>query len=189
MPEKAIRDSKETGDSPLGNCVEWFRNTRNSLLAFARLQASGDLDAEDLLAETIKQIARALADKRVSDSPDDLTPYAFTTIRHTAITWRRRNTNRRCSEQNYGTEAEATEQIQPWMSVSEDTDYLKNRLQEKLLLLPVELAEIIIMKTWSELSFSEIARITNTAKSTVDSRYRDALARLRKMLREDPIFY
>ena len=97
MPEKAIRDSKETGDSPLGNCVEWFRANRNSLLAFSRLQASSDLDAEDLLAETIKQIARALADKRVSDSPDDLTPYAFTTIRHTAITWRRRNTNRRCS--------------------------------------------------------------------------------------------
>lgn len=169
---------------PLDDCVAWWRAQQNNLLAYSRLQSMGELEAEDLLAESIKQIIRAVADKRLNPTPGNLTPYAFTVIRNTAITWKKKHASRKNVEQAYLQETVQYEQ--PFLP-PQDSDHLREELKKRLLLLPVELAEIIVMKIWSGLSFAEIATITHCPKSTVDSRYRDALARLRKMLRDNPI--
>lgn len=170
---------------PLDDCVSWWRDRRDHLLAYARLKALDDLDAEDLLAESVKRIIRAVADKRLKPEPDELTPYAFTVIRNTAIDWRKKRSNRLNVEQAYVLDPTVREDT--LFSLPEDTDHLHRELQKRLAQLPAELAEIIVMKIWSRLSFQEIAAITHCPKSTVDSRYRDALSRLRKMLRDNPI--
>ena len=169
----------------MDDCVSWWRDRKDSLLAYARLKAGEELDAEDLLSESVKQVVRAVTDKRLSPEPDQLTPYAFIVIRHTAIDWRKKRSNRLNVEQAYVQDPTVREDAPS--PLPGETDHLHRELQKRLLQLPGELAEIIVMKIWSGLSFQEIASITNCPKSTVDSRYRDALARLRKILRDNPI--
>ena len=180
---KPPRDAEHS--HPLEDCVSWWRDRRDNLLAYARLKAQTDLDAEDLLAESVKRIVRAVAENRVAPEPDELTPYAFTVIRNTAIDWRKKRSNRLNVEQAYVQDPTVREDAP--FSLPEDTDHLHRELQKRLAQLPAELAEIIVMKIWSRLSFQEIATIIRCPKSTVDSRYRDALSRLRKMLRDNPI--
>lgn len=126
---------------PLDDCVSWWRDRRDHLLAYARLKALDDLDAEDLLAESVKRIIRAVADKRLKPEPDELTPYAFTVIRNTAIDWRKKRSNRLNVEQAYVLDPTVREDA--LFSLPEDTDHLHRELQKRLAQLPAELAEII----------------------------------------------
>lgn len=126
---------------PLDDCVSWWRDRRDHLLAYARLKALDDLDAEDLLAESVKRIIRAVADKRLKPEPDELTPYAFTVIRNTAIDWRKKRSNRLNVEQAYVLDPTVREDA--LFSLPEDTDHLHRELQKRLAQLPAELTEII----------------------------------------------
>lgn len=173
-------------DAPMQACIDWLQNRRDHLTAFARLQAGNDLDAEELLAETVKNIARALADRRLPGDPEAMTPYAFTCMRHTAANWRKRTFRRNRSEQAYGDEEARTEESRPWLQVTADADDLQRRLASHLEKLPKMQAEIVMMKIWNNLSTTEIARITGTPKTTVDSRYHHALDKLRRMIADDP---
>lgn len=63
---KPPRDAEHS--HPLEDCVSWWRDRRDNLLAYARLKAQTDLDAEDLLAESVKRIVRAVAIRSRSNS-------------------------------------------------------------------------------------------------------------------------
>ena len=45
------------------------------------MKAQTGLDSEDLLAENVKRLVRAVAENRLAPEPDEFTPYAFTVIR------------------------------------------------------------------------------------------------------------
>lgn len=173
-------------DPAMQACIDWLRNRRPHLHAFARLQAGSDLDAEELLSETVKNVAHALADKRLRANPDDMTPYAFTCMRHTASNWRKRHFRRAVSERAYGEEEPSRIDGRPWLDVPEDADYLQRLIARHIQRLPAAQAEIIMLKIWSGLKTTQIARVTNIPKSTVDSRYRLALEKLRQMIATDP---
>ena len=48
--------------------------------------------------------------------------------------------------------------------------------------LPREQREVLVMKIWDELTFAEIAQVLKISQNTAASRYRYALAALRKNL-------
>ena len=48
--------------------------------------------------------------------------------------------------------------------------------------LPVEQREVLTLKIWGELTFQQIATVTDDSPNTVASRYRLALAALREQL-------
>jgi RNA polymerase sigma-70 factor (ECF subfamily) len=48
--------------------------------------------------------------------------------------------------------------------------------------LPTEQAEVVVLKIWEELTFTEIGQILDTSPNTVASRYQYALAKLTKRL-------
>lgn len=48
--------------------------------------------------------------------------------------------------------------------------------------LPVEQREVLVMKIWNELTFAEIATVLGISGNTAASRYRYALAALKKAL-------
>lgn len=173
-------------DPAMQACIDWLRSRRPYLYAFARLQAGYDLDAEELLSETVKNVASALADNRLRATSDDMTPYAFTCMRHTASNWRKRHVRRALSERAYGEEAPCQFDGCPWLGVPEDADYLQRLIARHMQKLPAAQAEIIMLKIWSGLKTTQIARVANIPKSTVDSRYRLALEKLRQMISADP---
>ena len=47
----------------------------------AGLRPVESVDSEDLLAENVKRLVRAVAENRLAPEPDEFTPYAFTVIR------------------------------------------------------------------------------------------------------------
>lgn len=167
-------------------CIDWLRSRRQQLFAFACLQAANDIEAEELLSETIKNIARALAAGRLRPTPDDMTPYAFTCMRHTASNWRKKRLRRQLSERAYGEEEPHHTNGRPWLAVAEDADYLQELIASHLQKLPAVQAEIVMLKIWSGLTTTQIARVAGIPKSTVDSRYRVALEKLRHMIASDP---
>ena len=55
-----------------------------------------------------------------------------------------------------------------------------NELAEHILTLPPESREIVVARIWGELSFEEIANVTNSSRATVWRRYHAALDILRE---------
>ena len=55
-------------------------------------------------------------------------------------------------------------------------------LEAAIRTLPVEQREVVSLKTWGELTFQQIATVTDESPNTVASRYRLALATLRQRL-------
>ncbi|MBS4043842.1 MAG: sigma-70 family RNA polymerase sigma factor [Chitinophagaceae bacterium] len=70
-----------------------------------------------------------------------------------------------------------------------DTKIVNGQIQEKvrvmLDLLPYEQREVIILRHFAELSFKEIAQLTNTSINTALGRMRYGLINLRKMMEEN----
>lgn len=48
----------------------------------AGLRPVESVDSEDLLAENVKRLVRAVAENRLAPEPDEFTPYAFTVHPH-----------------------------------------------------------------------------------------------------------
>lgn len=53
--------------------------------------------------------------------------------------------------------------------------------------LPAEQSEVVTLKIWSQLTFAEIAKVTQTPIGTVASRYRYALKSLKPLLSENAV--
>ena len=69
-----------------------------------------------------------------------------------------------------------------WFQVSSDQQLKADRIQEALQQIPVEQREIIVLKVWGEMTFSEIADSLDESANTVASRYRLGVQALKKRL-------
>ena len=77
------------------------------------------------------------------------------------------------------------------MKKMEETKIMKNQTYEKVRqlvnCLPKEQREVIILRHYAELSFKEIAELTNVSINTALGRMRYALINIRKMISERQI--
>ena len=69
-------------------------------------------------------------------------------------------------------------------TVALEDEERRKQIEKALSNLPVEQAEIVTLKIWSELTFAQISKVIGTPLGTVASRYRYALNHLRQTLRE-----
>ena len=69
--------------------------------------------------------------------------------------------------------------MQPAFDIEDDS---QRALVAALDLLPEEQREVLVMKIWNELTFVEIASALEISQNTAASRYRYALAALKKNL-------
>lgn len=81
-----------------------------------------------------------------------------------------------------------------WLNLSDDSPeqgMMKNqshdRVRRMLHLLPEEQREVIVLRHYGDLSFKEIARLTNCSINTALGRMRYGLINLRKMMKEKQI--
>ena len=142
----------------------WYNEHGPALLMFARTVAGDAAAGED----AVHQVFLRLLEGRVS-KPDDPRPYLFRAVRNAVLDATRRERNRTDLE------------CEPWFEPAgpdEDRERLEAALEE----LPGEQREVVVMKTWGELTFEEIASLLSISANTAASRWRYGVEKLRALM-------
>jgi RNA polymerase sigma-70 factor (ECF subfamily) len=147
-----------------------FSQLAPGLLLFARQWVRSTADAEDVVQEAFVKFWRR-------NHNIDNRPLLYATVRSIALDFLRRDSrrSRRESDAVSGTE----QVIQPQFDTVDDS---QRALVSAIEDLPNEQREVLVMKIWNELTFAEIGIVLGISQNTAASRYRYALAALKKNL-------
>ncbi len=140
-----------------------------ALVLFARQWLGRHADAEDAVQDGFVRLLNARR------TPDDRLAYLYACVRTAAIDAARTRARRKRVDEKRATPesvfAEAPEQAE-----------LASAVDAALGGLPVEQREVVVMKIWGGLTFSQIAAALDLSPNTVASRYRYAIERLESAL-------
>lgn len=159
-------------------CTEWFTAHRARLVAYARQQADSSTDVELLVTGTVTQVSRALCEGRVST--DDLLPYTLRSLFNAAARLREQNLRRYRTEQSYGGQLSTLPEHPACTETTPDDRQLQ--LRRALRELPPELATVVTLRIWDELTFPDMAARLGLPESTLRSRYTAALKRIKSKI-------
>ncbi len=147
-----------------------FSQLAPGLLLFARQWARSTADAEDIVQEAFVKIWRRnhnIANRGL----------LYATVRSIALDVLRRDSRR--TRRESAAVSESDQMVQPMFEVEDES---QRALVAALDLLPDEQREVLVMKIWNDLTFAEIASALEISQNTAASRYRYALAALKKNL-------
>lgn len=147
-----------------------FSELAPGLILFARQWVRSAADAEDVVQEAFVRFWR----RNLSIQNRGL---LYSAVRSAALDLIRRDRRRARREVEVFGEAEHT--VQPQF---EQLDDAQRELVLALDRLPREQREVLVMKIWNELTFAEISETLGISQNTAASRYRYALASLKKTL-------
>jgi RNA polymerase sigma-70 factor (ECF subfamily) len=145
-----------------------FAEAAPGLVLFARQFVRSIPDAEDIVQEAFVKFWR-------KQHPIDNRALLFATVRSTALDLLRRDARRARREAD--AVAEVEQAIAPQFDTATDS---QRALAAAIDLLPAEQREVLVMKIWNELTFADIASVLGISQNTAASRYRYALAALKK---------
>src|SRR5213075_3510651 len=145
-----------------------FSQLAPGLVLFARQWTRSAADAEDVVQEAFVKFWR-----RNHDIGNRGLLYA--TVRSVALDLLRRDSRRARREATAS--ADMDQITEPQFDFDDGS---QRALAAAIDLLPVEQREVLVMKIWSELTFAEIASALSISQNTAASRYRYALAALKK---------
>jgi RNA polymerase sigma-70 factor (ECF subfamily) len=154
----------------------WLEQHGAALVLFARQWTASRADAEDVVQEAFVRFWRA--HHRVADPA----AYLYACVRHCALDWQRRRQRQARREA-----AAARPEAEPWFAGPAEQNERRTAIEAALLRLPEDQREVLVLHLWGGLSFPQIAAALDISANTVASRYRYALAKLRKQLAEEPI--
>lgn len=140
------------------------------LVLFARQFVRSASDAEDIVQDAFVRFWR----KQHSIENRAL---LFATVRSIALDVLRRDSRRARREAVAFVDADHS--VPPHFDAEDDN---QRALARAVDVLPTEQREVLVMKIWNELTFSEIATVLGISQNTAASRYRYALAALKKSL-------
>jgi RNA polymerase sigma-70 factor (ECF subfamily) len=147
-----------------------FSELAPGLLLFARQWVRSAADAEDIVQEAFVKFWRRNHD--VGNRP-----LLYATVRSIALDFIRRDSRRAKREANAFAETEQT--TDPQFEFDNES---QRALAAAMDCLPSDQREVLVMKIWNELTFAEIASALGISQNTAASRYRYALAGLKKTL-------
>lgn len=145
-----------------------FSELAPGLVLFARQFVRSLADAEDIVQDAFVRIWRR--EHSVKNRA-----LFFAAVRSLALDLLRRDSRRACREADAAADADQFERP----SFGSDDENLR-ALAAAVALLPGEQREVLVMKVWNELTFAEIAGVLGISQNTAASRYRYALAALKK---------
>jgi len=155
----------------------WLEQHGPALVLFARQWVASRADAEDVVQEAFIRFWRSR--QRVAEPA----AYLYACVKHCALDWERsRKRKSRREEATARPEAETLFAGGP-LEQDERRAVIESALRE----LPDNQREVLVMKIWGGLSFPQIAAGLQISADTAASRYRYALAKLHKLLAEEPI--
>lgn len=153
----------------------WFQRYGPRLLLCARQWTRSLADAEDVVQDAFVRFWRR--QRSLGGEPLAL---LLTSVRRAAFDRARREQRRTAREQ----QAEAGEDA-PLFEPLAEGDERRAGIEAALRRLPAEQREVLALKIWGELTFEEIAGRLEISPNTAASRYRYALAALRRELTPD----
>jgi RNA polymerase sigma-70 factor (ECF subfamily) len=145
-----------------------FSELAPGLVLFARQFVRQLPDAEDIVQDAFVRFWR-------KEHSIENRALLFATVRSVALDLLRRDARRARREANAALEVEQSTQPQ-----FDFDDGSQQELAAAIDRLPVEQREVLVMKIWNELTFAEIAVALAISQNTAASRYRYALAALKK---------
>ena len=145
-----------------------FAELGPGLVLFARQFVRQLPDAEDIVQEAFVRFWR-----KQHDIANRGLLYAA--VRSIALDFLRRDSRRARRESTAVSEMDQT--VQPLFEIEDES---QRALVAALDLLPNEQREVLVMKIWNDLTFAEIGAALEISQNTAASRYRYALASLKK---------
>jgi len=149
----------------------------DGLFLYARQLCRNDADAADVVQEAFLRVWRKHANNGVTEP--DLPALCYAAVRYTVLDRQRQAARRRRREAAAG---ESLYDQPPLFATPLERAEEQARLEAAVRELPVEQREVLTLKVWGELTFQQIATVTDESPNTVASRYRLALAALRQQL-------
>src|ERR1017187_1423925 len=149
----------------------------DGLFLYARLLCRNDADAADVVQEAFLRVWRKHVNNGVTEP--DLPALCYAAVRYTVLDPQRQAARRWRREVAAG---ESWYEEPPMFESSLERAEERARLEGAIQKLPVEQREVLTLKIWGELTFQQIATVTDESPNTVASRYRLALAALRQQL-------
>jgi RNA polymerase sigma-70 factor, ECF subfamily len=147
-----------------------FSQLAPGLVLFARQWTRSPADAEDIVQEAFVRFWR-----KHHDIGNRGLLYA--TVRSIALDFIRRDSRRARRESTAMSDVDP--KVEPEFGIEDDS---QRALVAAVNLLPAEQREVLTLKIWNELTFAEIASALGISQNTAASRYRYALAALKKNL-------
>jgi RNA polymerase sigma-70 factor (ECF subfamily) len=147
-----------------------FSQIAPGLLLFARQWVQSAADAEDIVQEAFVKFWRR-------NHKIDNRPLLYATVRSTALDAIRRDKRR--ARREASAFAEADDFVEPEFEFEDETQRALVAAMDDL---PHDQREVLVLKIWNDLTFAEIAGALGISQNTAASRYRYALAALRKTL-------
>ncbi|MDP2139151.1 MAG: sigma-70 family RNA polymerase sigma factor [Candidatus Didemnitutus sp.] len=162
-----------TGD--ITSWKAWFGAYGPKLLLCARQWTRSLADAEDVVQEAFVRYWR-----HQRQLPGDPQALLITSVRRAALDLARRETRRLAREEKANGGLENCDGI--FEPLPGDGDERRKEIEVALHALPAEQREVLVLKIWQELTFEQIGETLDISPHTAASRYRYALAALRKEL-------
>jgi RNA polymerase sigma-70 factor (ECF subfamily) len=147
-----------------------FSEVAPGLLLFARQWVQSAADAEDIVQEAFVKFWRR-------NHSVDNRALLYAAVRSIALDFVRRDLRRARRETTFFAEVEPA--MEPTFELQDDT---QSALAAAVDSLPRDQREVLVLKIWNELTFSEIGRTLGISQNTAASRYRYALSNLKKTL-------
>ena len=147
-----------------------FSELAPGLVLFARQWVRSQADAEDVVQEAFVRFWRR-------DHNIDNRPLLYAAVRSAALDLIRRD-GRRARRENEVYSGMAQFSDPQFETIDDSQGVLATSIDR----LPHEQREVLVMKIWNELTFAEIAEALEISPNTAASRYRYALAALKKDL-------
>ena len=152
------------------NWKSCFSEVAPGLLLFARQWVHSAADAEDVVQEAFVKFWRR--NHKIENRA-----LLYAAVRSIALDFIRRDSRR--ARREASAVGETNEFTEPQFEFEDDT---QRTLGAAIDGLPREQREVVVMKIWNELTFAEIAGALGISQNTAASRYRYALAALKRML-------
>lgn len=150
----------------------WFHECGPKLLLCARQWTRSVADAEDVVQEAFVRFWR-----HQRGLPGEPMALLVTSVRRAAIDLARRENRRAVREEKAWDGLDVS-----CFHASLDGDERRTALEAALRRIPPEQREVLVLKIWGELTFEQISCELELSPNTAASRYRYALAALRKEL-------
>ncbi len=154
----------------------WLERHIPALILLARQWVPGSADAEDVVQEAFVRFWRSR--HRVSDPA----AYCYACVKHVALNWQRGR-----MRQSRREEVSARSEGETLFADPLEQNERRLAIEVALRSLPESQREVLVMRIWGELSFTQIGTALQISDNTAKSRYRYALAKLGEQLAEEPI--
>ena len=152
----------------------WFQLHGPKLLLCARQWTRSLADAEDIVQDAFVRFWR-----HQRELPGEPMALLVTSVRRAALDRARRDGRRGAREDRALANGEGHVAL---FETTLEHDERRAAIEEALRRLPGEQREVLVLKIWGELTFDQIGRELEVSPNTVASRYRYALATLRREL-------